>query len=63
MIVGIDHSHLQGHFQDRSGIGIVEIEDDIKDISSDRIDQNAAILVVCKLSNKNIRLIDTGIVQ
>ena len=63
MIVRIDHSHLQGHFQDCARIGIVEIENDIVYVSADRIDENAAIFVVCKLSNENIRLIETWIVQ
>jgi hypothetical protein len=63
MIVRIDHSHLQGHFEDYTTVGIVQIENDIENVSSDRIDENAAIFVVRELSNKNIRLIETWIVE
>lgn len=51
MVIGVDHAHLQGHFQDDLSIGIVQIENDIEDIASNRIDQNTSFFVVGELSN------------
>ena len=63
MIIGADHAHLQGHFQHRSRVGIVQIQDDVGDVASDGVDQHTAIFVVCELPDEDISLIDTWIVE
>ena len=63
MIVRIDHAHLQGHFQNCARVLIVEIQDDVVDVATDGVDENASIFVVRELSHDNVGLVDAWIVE
>lgn len=63
MVLRADHAHLQGHFQYRARIEIVEVQDDVDDLSSDGVGEHTAISVMRELPNDNIGLIDAGIVE